>query len=269
MNRVNVIIAKRGRNEYLKVCLDYLDYSNFIAELDVEVYVIDDVVQVYPTLPFSYSNINVNYMLCKNNTSDLFVKSALLNQGIYHMRKNYDWLSVVDIDMVVDGMFFRTIANNMNKRSYIISNGKNLNKTLTQSLLSQSRLVTPSVSTRKLDFCAGNSQVSIHKEVVNLLFSIYKEELYSTEYEGWGCEDSELSFKARDMHIMKLIERKHIRDMWFHLYHESSKDFKLYERNNNIFMKRVSDNFVTLKRWLDEQCNNSNLQTSRGCTTST
>ena len=101
MKKANVIIANRGRDEHLNICLKHLNLANVQDKYDVTVYVVyDDVHTIEQLVNNKYSHINV-IRLFKPVLSDEFNKAALLNYGLKVMRQNFSredfsFVSIVD-----------------------------------------------------------------------------------------------------------------------------------------------------------------------------
>ena len=85
MNRkqINVIIAKRNRDEYLHTCLRSLERANMNQEYKVDVYVSDDS-KCICRLVDNYLNIEV-HLIHSSEQTKLFNKAKLLNKALKSM----------------------------------------------------------------------------------------------------------------------------------------------------------------------------------------
>jgi hypothetical protein len=224
MKQINVIIAERDRGDCLSVCLYHLNAANLDRLYNVDVYVVSDRKVNSNTV---CNNINV-HLLFFPTLSKYFNKAVLLNYGLEIMKPVFDWVSIVDVDMIYDGQFFRTVDHNMSDRSYIVCTGTQTN----------SNCVYP-----------GASQISMSSLVYKLFTTIYKDKLYCENFVGWGGEDSDVSLRSIDLKKAGLIDRKVIRYMWLHIDHSKREENKA--ANYELFLSRRRTNQELLRRWLD------------------
>lgn len=252
MFRVNVLIAKRGRNDQLDTCLYYLNEANKKDKYDVCVYIIDDGVEPHTQLQ-KLPHLDLKYWI-RTNGSVHFNKSKLLNYGMEIFRSDYDWFSMIDIDMAYSPRFFDTVCAGLTSCNYLISTGWKLESEPSKKVnenhppFEEILLYEP-----KTLFTVGPSQITMPKETLQLFEKVFKTpKLYNEDYEGWGAEDSELSFKARHMGTRGLIRRDSLTGMWFHLHHALIYDLKAYERNHDIFQQKIQENEVIIERYINE-----------------
>ena len=224
MKQINIIIAERDRDDCLSVCLHHLDIANSGKLYNVIVYVVSD----RRSTLVHCENIYV-FMYYFPTLTKYFNKAALLNYGLEVMVPDFDWLSIVDVDMMYNPKFFNTIDMNISDRSYLVSTGTQLSNG---------------------DVYPGASQISISRTVYELFQNIYGEKLYCEDFEGWGGEDSDLSLKSIDMKKEDLIDRRVISDMWIHRNHEKRHENEDYTRQ--LFEKRRITNKEILRRWLEK-----------------
>lgn len=249
---VNVIISKRGRDDYLIVCLHYLNKANAAKRYHINVYVVSD---IRYEVNYTADNIDIRSLFIPRIDND-FNKSRLLNYGLRNMDNSFDWLSVVDLDMIYHKYFFNLIDLRMKERSYIITTGRQLDIVMTEKY--RNFLIEPNYEIGPI--YQGNSQISMSNNVYSLFKKIYGDDLYCEDFCGWGGEDSDVSFKAADMSKEGLIERKKITEMWLHMAHERNLDSRV--SNNELFTSRRLKNKELLRRWLDEN-SNTNMQANR------
>ncbi len=230
MKKANVIIANRGRDEHLNICLKHLNLANVQDKYDVTVYVVyDDVHTIEQLVNNKYSHINV-IRLFKPVLSDEFNKAALLNYGLKVMRQNFSredfsFVSIVDADMIYSELFFDTIASKAIEKEYIVCHGRNHDYSVNR----------------------GPSQITLTSKLYYLFLEIYGENLYDEAFIGYGAEDSELSFKANDMRDVGLLRKISLPNMWVHMYHEKRT---INEKNIELFNIKRELNKEILRRWL-------------------
>lgn len=243
MTRVNVIIAKRGRDVYLEKCLQSLELAALEVDFDVDVYVIDDRRLEY-TSPIQ-STIHVhNFYLCLNHAP--FNKSKLLNCGLSLMRRPFDWVSIVDVDMIYSREFFKQVSASMVSGACVVSHGVGLSKEDTAKYFRSSD--DSFLSSTNSPYFPGASQISLHKRAYKTLTDIYGEKLYCEDFVNWGGEDSDLSFKLKDLNRVGIVKLRNLNDMWIHMYHD--RDLINKEINISLFKERRLINKETLNRWI-------------------
>ena len=234
MKFVNIIIAKRGRDEFLPYCLSCLNVANVERNYDVRVYIIDD---SEPFIAFNhkhYPSIEVIHIPFK--TQGEFNKAKLLNDGLEFMRQPFDWVSIVDLDMIYNPSFFKEVESVMNTRSYVICMGRNLESGPTFSFTTGERSL-------------GTSQISMSPNLYELFQKIYGEKLYDEGCFNWGAEDSIVSFRAMDMEREKLLKIEKLGNMWLHLPHEISNK---NQRNQQLFKECRENDPLILKKWMEK-----------------
>lgn len=244
--KINIIIAKKDRESHLGACLHFLNESAKHQVNDIKVYVVDEYTSESNTnLPApNYSHISVHRVKVPS-TSDLFNKSCLLNIGLIVMRQQYDWVAIVDVDMVHRETFFTKINTLISdKYQTCVCKGFSLDS-FHSSILLNGRMVLPDPElTLRYN---GNSQIILTKYAVDLIQDIYGE-LYCEKFKGWGGEDSDMSFRLKDLSKVGLIAQQRVEGVWYHLWHEPRRDVN--DRNKRLFDKRRISNLETLRRWL-------------------
>jgi len=248
--KINVVIAKKEREAHLGACLYFLnEAAKHQGNDDIVVYVVDEYLcEDNITLPaFNYSNIKV-HRINVPSCSDEFNKSRLLNTGFILMRQDYDWVAVVDVDMVYWTTFFAKMnALLTSEATTCVCKGYSLDSAISTCILNgKMALPDPELTLRY----NGNSQIVLTRYVVELIRDIYGGEIYCDGFKGWGGEDSDMSFRLKDMIAANLITQKRVDAMWFHLWHAPRHD--LSDRNKKLFDKRRVTNQKILGRWLNE-----------------
>lgn len=238
----NVIIAKTGRDTFLDVCLFYLDKAASVVNFNVNVYVIDTKSLHLPT----YKSIKVKaHQLAEQK---LFNKAILLNYGLNVMKRGFWFVSIIDVDMIYSQDFFVRLGSTMTKWGYIFSTGVYLTKKETEEFICN-RPETVSII-GEYPKISGPSQVTMHSNVYQLFNSIYGSKLYCEEFAGWGGEDSDLSYRAREMHKAGLIYRQELTYVWYHMYHDNDKRNAII--NKNLYLDRKALNKDMLQKFLNK-----------------
>lgn len=231
MLRHNIIVAKRDRDEYLECCLRSIDEAANRADVDVCVYVIDDENNGY--LEYIDSDIEFKRRICVRyicavRKDESFNKSRLLNQGFQEMRGDYDFVSIVDVDMILNPVFFQhfeLFKNDLKKDSvYHISEGVKLIEGSEQQLAttyeSIEKSLIDSVSIEENKRHLYPSQITLSKNMYEKLLDILKtDKLYHEGFVGWGGEDSYLSFFSRYCEQYGLLRKVYVPNMWYHVWH--------------------------------------------------
>jgi hypothetical protein len=248
---VNVLIAKRERDLHLGACLYFLNEAAKRQDDDIVVYVVDEYLsEENISLPLSsYSHITAHKISMPSCSDELFNKSRLLNTGFTLMRQNYDWVGIVDVDMIYQPHYFVKVGKVLsdNKRATCLSKGFSLDS-LHSSFILNGRMVLPDPSlTLRYN---GNSQIALTRYAVELIKDIYGGEIYCEDFKGWGGEDSDMSFRLKDLIATNLLTQQRVDCMWYHLWHEPRHD--LDDANKKLFDKRRVSNQQLLQRWLNE-----------------
>lgn len=249
--RVNLIIAKRGREDHLGACLHFLNQANTLRAFDIVAYVIDEYStesQALMELP-RYGNLTVRRIKVAES-SDKFNKSRLLNTGLFLMRDEYDWVSIIDVDMLYVPNFYNAVhlqlVNSIKGKAVCVCKGYSLDTSYSNNILGGKMELPDGSSILRYN---GNSQISLTKSVVELIYQIYSD-MYCETFEGWGGEDSDMSFRLRDLAEAGLIHHHKLRDMWYHLCHPKQSDDGT---NKRLFERRRERNKKTLMRWINDK----------------
>ena len=240
----NVIIPKTGRDDFLNVCLFYLDKAASVVDFNVNVYVIDTAKLKIP----KYNSIKVK--VCQLPASCVFNKALLLNYGLEVMEQDFWFVSIVDVDMMYSQDFFLRLESIMTKRTYVFSTGVYLTKELTDEFIRN----RPSILSVRGQYpeMSGPSQVTMHNNVYKMFKSIYGSSIYCEDFFGWGGEDSDLSYRAREMHKAGLIYRSELKYAWYHMYHDNDRYNAVANRylyvNRKALNKDILDRFLIKNR---------------------
>ena len=245
VKRVNIIIPKRDRHEFLATCLHYLNLACANPGFKVTVYVSDDSVNETPPLGH-YKNFKLMHLRFPN--SGLFNKSRLINNALSRM-DDFDWFSILDVDMVYTHSFLNDILRKINLGAdYVVSHGYKLGSSVSGHVMASYPAIEYVMSaTDKEEFRVGPSQISMTKAAYNLFISSFGSPLYDEFYEGWGAEDSDVSFKSMFLSDKRMLRKESVNDVWYHMYHESrNTNGAQYKRNYDHFIARLADTFKTM-----------------------
>jgi len=240
---INVIVAKSDREESYDIFLHYL---NKISEKhDVTLYVSSskDTLEYKPEYFQFLENIFVDHQQVPLPTHN-FNKSILLNHGLNRMRSHFDIVCIMDIDMIYNEGFFDQVESSLRHGyNYIVSTGQNLDEDETFQVFEKiPEEINQSIGTK----FTGCSQICMTEDVLDVLEDTFGF-LYDERYEGWGGEDSDLSYKSTILHRHMLLSKTEVRDVWNHLHHisrrpkdvENTTNYKRYLMNKLIIEKAV------------------------------
>ena len=57
-----------------------------------------------------------------------------------------------------------------------------------------------------------------------------REQLYNEYFEGWGCEDSEISAIAIHLEKEGIIKKTLVDSMWYHLWHQNACETDCFDK---------------------------------------
>lgn len=237
MKKINIFIAKRDRDEHLKICLHYLNLANESKKYDVEVHVIDDgfVLEKQNI----YDNIRVLYYRLSDKPL-FFNKAKLLNFGFERARKDFDWFSIVDVDMIYSSKWLDILNFKINQENYdyVVSHGWKL-KEKTQEEVNKLLPFEQLLLLGKEEFAVGPSQVTITKKGYGRIQQYFPGPLYNEKFIGWGGEDSVLSSISRKLKKEKRINKLELPQIWLHQWHKENmgEGNPCYQNNFNLWEK--------------------------------
>ncbi len=233
MNKINIIIAKRGRDEYLKLALHNFNQSDNIQKYDIEVYIGEDIEENINKIDYSvYNNLTVNHLYIPNlpQAGDLFCRGHIMDMLLRCMRQEYDFFCIADTDIVYRGSFFNEMAHRLGIQAggdtCLLANGFyteqsiDLNKTFMRKY-NYGKIIEDYAHNPH----TGSSQISFTqryheriKEALNIK-SIYDTDSFGYHFIGWGREDT-LIRKIIIGSGVKLIAYK---EAWVHIWHPSQE----------------------------------------------
>lgn len=222
-------MAKRGRNDYLKLALHNLNQADNIHNYDVAVYIGEDLKENVDQIDYSaYSNLTIHHLYVPNliQANGLFCKGHIMNSILCQMRQNYDFMSIIDIDIVYKKSFLDEMSNTLSS-----SNDENI-CLHTSGFYTQECPDYQKILKNNCDYeeilnnypyikHPGVSQISFtkvyHESIKQKLKinSIYDTGSLGYHFMGWGREDTLIQ------KIMKLYKTNIIilEDAWVHVWH--------------------------------------------------
>lgn len=232
--KFNLILAKRGRTEYLLTCLYYLNLANAQKHDDIEVYISHDDDELSNFAKFE----NLKIFDCSVPKKGAFNKSMLLNNALKHAREDFDIISFIDLDIIYDDKFFEIMKYLINHYDYIVTTGYKLPQEESESIKKSLGDLDLLKQLGSYENYAPPSQISINKRAyLEMIKASGREQLFNEYYEGWGCEDSELSAISAYLNQKGIIKKTMMHGMWYHLWHEIEHDKNTF--NKNLYERNV------------------------------
>lgn len=225
--KINIIVAKKYRDRQYQTFLYYLNQIS--KDHDVSVYISscgDDIAYCNAYL-VEFENMRTDHEYVN---IPVFNKSILLNHGLKRMRKNYDIVSIFDVDMIYHYDFFDIIEHCFSIGiDYTVTYGKQLSPAMSEKvyLFPEINEIFKYVGKEYL----GCSQITMNKKVIFILENLFGK-VFDERYEGWGGEDSDISFKSKMLTKLNIIQKKELYNCWVHLWHESNKPVDHINSNN-------------------------------------
>ena len=241
--KFNVIIAERDRPEHLKLCLDALQAAK--KDHDVSIYVVSDYIE--STHPVCWVPIE---------REEPFCKSKYLNLGLKNMRQDFDFVSIVDADIIYRPDFFDVLSQ-VKEDIWFISGGYKLHQTGTELYLRhgvrswfESCLYVDDTLRSENVKQLYPSQITLSKALYKKVLTILQQEdLYCEEFVGWGGEDSELSMMSTVLRNRRIIKKVYNPDMWYHLWHEKEINQSQHRANVTLLHNRLQEHNIKIKSY--------------------
>lgn len=225
---INIICAKQNREEHYDMFLHYLNQLSEGHHVSVYVSSSGDSLEYKDNHFKNFENIHVYHNLIELET---FNKSILLNDAISRMRCHYDIMCVMDIDMIYGKNFFTYIESMFNDAcDYVVSYGRKLTEAVTNGMYEHVPEYEQMERLEGVNF-AGCSQIVMNEHTIELLLEIFGF-VYDDRYEGWGGEDSDLSYKSKILADNRLIDKRISGHVWYHLYHKSREPENVEQTEN-------------------------------------
>ncbi len=233
MIKINIIIAKRGRDEYLKLALHNFNEADSIRKYDIDIYIGEDLKENINKIDYSiYKNIKVHHLYISNlpQAGDLFCRGYIMDNLMRRMRQEYDFLCIADTDIVYRKSFIDEIVHRLSRQTRgdacLVANGF-----YTEQSIDLSRTFRQKYDYNKIleDYAytphTGSSQISFtqryHEKIKKALNikSIYDTNSLGYYFIGWGREDT-LVRKIIIGSGAKLIA---VKEAWVHIWHPSQE----------------------------------------------
>jgi hypothetical protein len=231
--KYNVIVPFRGRRAYRKQCLKSLDIA--AKGKDVVITLVTDEDHFTFDEDEHYDVPTTLFMLPQED--EQFNKSRLLNKGLRMMRQDFDYVSIVDCDMIYNPKFFDITNLGALDDVYFISGGYKLTGSGTSYLFNHyipynqipGFCIDPT-SVHENNNGLYPSQITLTKYLYHKLLDILQtKDLYHEGFIGWGGEDSYLSFFSRACERAGLLKRHYDKNMWYHLWHPPAKESEEFD----------------------------------------
>ncbi len=234
----NIIIPKRGRDDHFETCMIYLNKAAAYIDTPVKVYVVSE-------KPCTLKNWtpNLTVVAVPVEHDPIFCRAKFLNAGLAAMGKDFNYVSIIDGDMIYRKDFFR-IVQGIDEDTYFVSGGLKLEEEFTrQCLVNSTDFYGVSIdhiieeSRKENRRMLYPSQITLSKTLYYKILSILEREtLYDNRFRGWGGEDSELSFFSRACHQAGVFKKEYHPSIWHHLFHlrpwdDGSFDKKQHDKN--------------------------------------
>lgn len=262
MKKVNLLITKRGRDDYLKLVMHNFNLSDNIQDYDLVVYLGEDDKDNLGRIDYSvYKNIQVEHLYTPNlpAAGELFCRGHILNQLLQRMRQDYDWVSIADTDMIYSKSFFSDIANILKEGTNILGDDTHKEKVvIAKGVYSETEQVHQQIlaNNNNYDFIvnnypytdfATNSQVSFtkvyHEKIKQVLRvqSIFDTHSLGHDFIGYGVEDT---LVKRILQYSK-AEVILLQNAWVHVWHERQAIIPENKKHNKNIMKLMQKEIIS------------------------
>ena len=242
--KFNIIIAKRNRTEHLCTCLHYLNLSNAEQFHDIEIHISHDDDVALECSRFK----NVKVFFHPAERKERFNKSRLLNNSIVNARRDYDILSIVDLDMVYSERFLDLISYLIGQYDHIITFGFKITEIDSKLIMKELPSFDFIKTLEDKSVATGASQISVNEKAYReIIKAAGRDQLYNEYYEGWGCEDTELSAITGHLGKIGRIKTALVDNMWYHLWHKNPCDLACF--NKDLYSRNVSYLKDVIKRF--------------------
>jgi len=254
---VNILIAKRGRNDSYLTCLHYLNNIKDIDKYDIVIYTYEDTdenIDLILAEVSKFKNFKVEYKVPYINAEiNKFNKAKLLDMALREMRDDYDWWSLFDLDMIYMPDWLNSVAKSIKKNIPVISLGNYLPKDMQEIVSDYKTGVVREYN--KLPTCMksnGYSQKSIPKKFyLDLLKKLKIKSLYDTldkEFLGYGGEDV-YALNVLSAYVRYIgISFVKLPGAWKHIWHNRATiDQEQWIKNKKILTPLKSEIIKRLK----------------------
>lgn len=228
MTKINIIIAKRGRDDYLKLVLHNLNQSDNIRNYDVAFYVGEDMKDNIDKVDYSiYKNIKVNHLYIPNlpQAGKLFCRGHIMDMLLREMRQDYDFFCILDTDLVYQPNFLDDMVNTINRSTNdvcVLANGSYMEQNADIDKIFKHNYSYQQIMEKyKHTPHTGSSQISFSKkyhgkikQALNIE-SIYDTGSLGYYFIGWGREDT----LVRKIILRSGAELIALKNSWVHVWH--------------------------------------------------
>ncbi len=227
--KINIIIAKRGRDDYLKLALHNFNQADNIERYNINVYIGEDIEENVNKIDYSiYNNLKVHHLYIPNlpQAGDLFCRGHIMDMLLRQMRQDYDFICVADTDMIYRKSFFDDIT-------VVLSHGGSINRCLVAKgaytavgtdynkilqnqedydSIIQNHSHQPAITASQISLTKGYHELINKKLRVNSIFDTGSLGYY---FIGWGREDTLVD----KIMAMSRAEVVNLEKAWVHIWH--------------------------------------------------
>ncbi len=180
-----------------------------------------------------------------------FNKSKLLNHSLKIMRGDYDAVCVFDIDMIYCSDFFHRVETAMYRGcDYVVCYGQKLSEKRTW-IIGEDLPSNEEIFRWEGEAFKGCSQIVFNQKILKLFRKCFGC-FYDERYEGWGGEDSDLSYKSRLLsEVRGVIKKRQLDKAWCHMFHPSARpeDYRNTDKNSNRFQRSQGESAEKIQRY--------------------
>lgn len=280
MKKINLLITKRGRDDYLKLVLHNFNLADSIEDYDVIIYIGEDDKDNINKIDYSvYKNLTVKHLYIPNlpQAGRVFCRGHILNLLLQEMRQDYDWVSIADTDMVYRKSFFNDLAKILGTGSHRPpknskgSLSRQERVVIAKGVYSQTEQDSPKILAKNSDYdyimnnysytdFATSSQISMTKEYhekikqVLAVSSIFDTSGLGYDFIGYGAEDTLVKRILQSSKAELVV----LNNAWVHVWHERQEVVSENKKHNKKIMKLLqkesiirlkAHNYYTNRQW--------------------
>ena len=248
MNKINLIMSKRNRDDRLKLSLHNFNLANKSKKHDVVIYIGEDIKENINKIDYSiYKNLRIEHIYVPNlpEGKHFFCRGYILNILMMKMRQDYDFVCGIDIDMVYRHDFFDQLASILKSgesmESCVFALGNRTTNGVDNSKIYREELDYQTIMSKVSheDWKGCKSQVSItrayHEHIKKVLGvkNIFDAAGLGGNFIGYGYEDG-LVRKILDFSKVRVVL---LGNSWVHVWHEPIEEYdRMYlERNIRLY----------------------------------
>ena len=231
MSKINLIIAKRYRDNYLKLSLHNFNLANLDQKHDISVYIGEDIKENINKLDYSiYKNLKIEHIYAPNlaEAQGLFCRGHILNVLMQKMRRDYDFVCVIDTDIVYKDDFFdnltRILKSGNSMETCIIAKGFYTEPGTNYEKIIQGKLGYDAIikQTSHTYWERSHSQISLtrayHEHIKKVLGvqSVFDAGGLGENFIGYGWED----YLVEKIMLFSKLKVVTLPYAWVHIWHE-------------------------------------------------